>query len=81
LACRWRITPLDEMQLRLKACLFEVEQKEEMLALLHEHLHMENITDLGNHLEVCPEIPDPRMSEGQRKRLQSCRGILNVKVT
>lgn len=80
LACRWRITPLDEVQLKLKACQFELEQKEEMLALLYEHLRTQNATGLNNGLDSASDIPETAVTDGQRKRLHATSGTLDVKV-
>lgn len=77
LGCRWRITPLDEIQLKVKACQYELEQKEELLALLHEHLQLQNAAEEGNLAGVAPVV---ELSEAQKKRLHRLVGTLDVKV-
>lgn len=77
LGCRWRITPLDEIQLKLRACQYELEQKEEMLALLHEHLQLQIVTEKD---KIAEAALDEGLSEAQRKRLHSLVGTLDLKV-
>jgi hypothetical protein len=79
LACSWRVTPLDVVQLKVKACQAELEQKEEVLALIQERLQMQQSLSSGR--DVSRSFPSAKSCPAVlTKRLAALRGVLDLKV-